>query len=323
MSQLHTSLLFFYTETSLHAGSGAGVGAIDLPLQRERMSELPQVQGSGIKGALRELFRAPNGNAEILRDELELFGPRPPEPNIRPAEDEDKTQAHEHAGALAVTDARLLLLPVRSARGGWAWITSPLILQRLARDLACTKEGSSGPPEWTKLAPGSEEAYIASTDAAISRDDYLIVEDSAYQTKVDTRVGALAAFLTKGLPSAPVYRPVRERLASQLAVISDEEMCYWARHATEVVTRVRIAPDTGTVQKGALWTEEALPSESLLWSVAMISDGRIPDGRGQERRGANALNECFSTKLSKQGRIFLGGDRTVGRGLVALGRIGA
>ena len=35
------SMLFVYTETSLHAGSGASLGAVDLPIQRERMSALP------------------------------------------------------------------------------------------------------------------------------------------------------------------------------------------------------------------------------------------------------------------------------------------
>jgi len=318
MNQLQTSLLFFYTETPLHAGSGAGMGAIDLPLQRERMSELPQVQGSGVKGALRELFRAEAGDDEAFADELELFGPRAPDPNGSTTDtDIGKTQAHEHAGALAVTDARLLLLPARSARGGWAWLTAPLILQRLARDLCCTA-GIETTPAWAELEPRSDQALVASADAAVVSGEHLIVEDAAYRVEVDTRVGALAQLICSGLPDAPVYEPVRRRLGAQLVVISDEEMGYWARHATEVVTRVRINPKTGTVDEGALWTEELLPSESLMWSVIMISAGR-----GQKRREATALEQRFSTRLETRRRVCLGGDRTVGRGLVALGRIGA
>lgn len=318
MSELKTSLLFFYTETALHAGSGAGVGAIDLPLQRERMSELPQVQGSGVKGALRELFRAPDDDPSRRALEDALFGPRPPDPN----DDKSETgaKAHEHAGALAVTDARLLLLPVRTARGGWAWITSALILQRLARDLSCTNgHAQTDVPAWATLAVGSDKALIASADAAIHSDDHLIIEDAAYATMVDKRLEQLANFIVKGLPGSPVYEPVRRRLVKQLAVVSDEEMCYWARHATEIVTRVRINSKTGTVSEGALWTEEALPSETLLWSTVMIAESRKRD----DNRRAAALETAFVKGIAARSRIFLGGDRSVGRGLVALGQIGA
>jgi CRISPR-associated protein Cmr4 len=44
-----SSVVFLYAETPLHAGSGTALGAVDLPVQRERMTNLPMVQGSGIK----------------------------------------------------------------------------------------------------------------------------------------------------------------------------------------------------------------------------------------------------------------------------------
>lgn len=47
------SILYIYTETSLHAGSGRGLAAVDLPIQRERVTGYPMVQASGIKGRLR------------------------------------------------------------------------------------------------------------------------------------------------------------------------------------------------------------------------------------------------------------------------------
>ena len=39
------------------------------------------------------------------------------------------------AGKLTFTDARLLCLPVRSYKGTFAFVTCPLIVHRLARDL--------------------------------------------------------------------------------------------------------------------------------------------------------------------------------------------
>lgn len=323
MNELRRSLLFFYTETPLHAGSGAGLGAIDLPLQRERMSDLPQVQGSGIKGALRELFRARGGGSEERLLEEALFGPRPPDPEKEgkqgDAATERDAQAHEHAGALAVTDARLLLMPVRSAHGGWAWITSPLILQRLARDLGHVG-GTDDEPAWAKLTTDSNKALVSAQEIEIAPKGKLIIEDALYETQVSEGVTGLAKVLEDALPSAKVYAPIRARLPRQLAVISDEEMSYWARHGTEVVTRVRIDDATGTVDDGALWTEEALPSESVLWSVVMISGSRQREERRIKGHRAKDLDQAFGQELDQHPRIFLGGDRTVGRGLVALRR---
>ncbi len=48
-----TSMLYLYVETPLHAGVGSGLSSIDLPIQRERTTQYPMIQGSGIKGKLR------------------------------------------------------------------------------------------------------------------------------------------------------------------------------------------------------------------------------------------------------------------------------
>ena len=48
-----TTMLYLYVETPLHAGVGSGLSSIDLPIQRERTTQYPMIQGSGIKGKLR------------------------------------------------------------------------------------------------------------------------------------------------------------------------------------------------------------------------------------------------------------------------------
>jgi len=47
------SMLYLYVETPLHTGSGRGLGTVDLPIQRERVTGYPMVQASSIKGCLR------------------------------------------------------------------------------------------------------------------------------------------------------------------------------------------------------------------------------------------------------------------------------
>jgi CRISPR-associated protein Cmr4 len=58
-------MLFLYTETPLHAGSGTNVVGVDLPIQRERHTQYPMIQSSGIKGALRDVTEQVKGITSI------------------------------------------------------------------------------------------------------------------------------------------------------------------------------------------------------------------------------------------------------------------
>ncbi|MGK3997468.1 type III-B CRISPR module RAMP protein Cmr4 [Sorangium sp. So ce1024] len=322
------SLLFIYAETSLHAGSGIALGAVDLPIQRERMSKLPMVQGSGVKGALREAFRQRwKKDEKAWKEELEhlwltLFGHEPPG-------QESRTEPAElFAGALSLTDARLVLLPVRTVRGGFAWVTSPMALARLGRDWEVIQQGTAKKaPAWTGLSP-TEGTALVPPKAAVVAEGSLLIEDLDYPASEDERVAGLATWLAaNAFPQTAGYEPFRTRLSRQLAVLHDTDFTFLAEHATEVVTRIRIDPATGTVQDGALWSEESLPAESVLYSVAFVSDGRRrdrpPKGRNGEqgarkKYGAQDLVDVLKKQAGDGTRTRLGGDRTVGRGVVSL-----
>jgi CRISPR-associated protein Cmr4 len=102
---------FLFTHTPLHVGSGKSVGYVDQPIQRETHTRIPIVPGSSLKGVLRDRFKSDP-------DVDWLFG----------------KESAEHAGALLVSEARVLAFPVRSAKGCFAWITCPLVLRRAERD---------------------------------------------------------------------------------------------------------------------------------------------------------------------------------------------
>src|SRR3972149_194764 len=117
-------VMFIYTETSLHCGSGTSLGVIDLPIQREKYTDYPVCQASGVKGVVREWFENKHGkdNDKIIK----TFGP---DFSNRGSDSE------AFAGAATFTDARLLLFPVRSLNGVFAYTTSRFALSRLKRDL--------------------------------------------------------------------------------------------------------------------------------------------------------------------------------------------
>src|SRR6266571_8926778 len=111
-------LTFVHALSPLHAGIGQGAGVIDLPMAREKATGLPFLPGSSLKGALRALCVD-----QAMR--TKLFGPDTAgsDPNS------------DYASAIQFSDQRLLLLPIRSLAGTFAWVTSPYVLRRLVRDL--------------------------------------------------------------------------------------------------------------------------------------------------------------------------------------------
>ena len=112
-----SAFLFIHAITSVHPGSGTALGHVDLPIQRERHTDWPMIPGSSLKGVLRDALGAADRLSEEER--LAVFGP-------------DQRSAHEHAGAIALTDARILGFPVRSLAGVFAWLAMQLIVWGLA-----------------------------------------------------------------------------------------------------------------------------------------------------------------------------------------------
>ncbi len=158
------ALLFLHAQTSLHPGSGATVGAVDLPVQRERHTQWPVIPGSSLKGVLREACRRcvknPPGDDPDADPWIEaMFGP-------------STREAAKHAGALAITDARILAFPVRSLRGVFAWVTAPGVVVRLNRDLALAGRGTIG----GSPSPGRDQAACADGGALLVAGDRLVLE---------------------------------------------------------------------------------------------------------------------------------------------------
>ena len=116
------TILGLRAETSIHAGTGQNNGVIDMPIMREAHTGYPCVFGSAVKGA----FRA---HAEVRRKDLNI--------NIKKVFGDAGEEGN--ASNISMTDARLLLLPVRSLTGHFKLVTCPAILERLKRDMQMMK----------------------------------------------------------------------------------------------------------------------------------------------------------------------------------------
>jgi len=309
-------LMWIYTEHPVHVGAGTGVGAIDLPIQREAVTGWPIIQASGLKGCLREHFEflaKSQGNQAGQQKIVEAFG----------------HEAAEHGGALAFADAKMLLFPVRSIRGTFAYITCPLALQRLKRELESIKQAggpvSDFPPDLGTDRPTEEQIWVASgenntvdSDLTIAAGNRQLVglEELSFTAEPKLVVNTLGKWLEGSAGSLPWLK--NGSLHKRLAVVSDNHFKDFVEMSTEVVTRNRIDDTTKTVAEGMLWTEEHLPRECVLYAAVFAADPFVASSTRQCADATAVMNFLANDAQYTPKRVWLGGDVTVGRGLVHL-----
>ncbi len=285
-----SDLLFIHCLTGCHPGSGTALGVVDLPIQRERHTRWPTIPGSSLKGVLRSACRSRAGNDETL---FAAFGP-------------DTGNASEHAGALAITDARLLAFPVRSLKGVFAWATCPAALERLARDLSLLGE---------QVLP--EIPAVRRNEAICTADSPLLIRDrkALVLEEFEFGVGAGSADELAGWIASRAFRGdkhTRERFPSHFAILSDDDFGHFVQYATEVAARVGLDYDKKTVKKGALFYEEFLPPETLFHTLALATDSRR---QGHAMPSAGVLDWLRETAPAT---LQIGGDESVGKGICAV-----
>ncbi|SDU13440.1 CRISPR-associated protein, Cmr4 family [Pseudomonas pohangensis] len=286
-----SALLILTTETSLHAGTGQSIAGIDLPIQREVHTNWPCVFGSAVKGALRaKAFHDKMPTADVT----DLFGPE----HAAAAGERDTS----HAGALLVGDAHLLLLPVRSLQSCFKWVTCPAVLRRVGRDakrLGLTTRLPGLPP----LEP---------LQALGSKDETVFLEEFRLEQQNNPRVEQLAGLL------APLTGGAldKEELLQRLVVVHDDIFSFLAKNATSVNAHIAIDAATKTVRNSALWYEESLPPESVLYVPLTATASR--------RKGSNlSATEVLGVFAQQfpEGRnwLQLGGNETTGMGWCRVG----
>jgi CRISPR-associated protein Cmr4 len=271
-------LMFVHALSSLHAGTGQGVGTIDLPIARERATNLPVVPGSSIKGCLKEAYADhPDRDA--------VFG------------------VQEAAGLLQVADARLLLLPVRCLGASFMWTTSPYVLRRFQRDLEAAAIG--GAPGVPAVADGA--ARVATGDAlvTVNNKSRLVLEDLDFEASA-SEAAEWAEWIGTRLFTGD--KDWQTEFRRRFAIVDDKSFHFLAEFATEVSAHVRIDPDKGTVEQGALWYQEALPAETVLVSLL----------RAEERKGQTASADGVLKVVGAARCLQLGGKATTGQGVVRL-----
>ena len=101
-----------------------------------------------------------------------------------------------HAGALGFTDARLLLFPVKSVKGVFAWVTCPAVLERFKHDLSICQ------PTCIKFVdiPTADTVPTNCCDLIVKNDGNdkkIVLEEYTFPVTADPKCDAAAKWIAK------------------------------------------------------------------------------------------------------------------------------
>lgn len=293
---MQTRILYLFTRTPLHVGAGSSVGAIDQPIQRERHTGFPIIPGTSLKGSFADQW---NETLESVNDGEKVRKVRGKSTAAWLFGSDDASESF--AGSLLFSEARVLAFPVRSAKGSFAWITCPLMLQRARRDGVLSSDIPSEP---------SDAQAVFKTDGPLAlgtaESNQIVLEEYCFTSTGDYPEG-LAQALAELIPDVH-FAAIRERLV----VLSNGMMSHFATTACEVAQHVRISDETGTAEDTGLFNQENVPSETLFYAVLRATGGR--GDHFNTRKAKDAFDE-FKAKLGSADHVFqFGGDASTGLG---------
>lgn len=260
-------ILYIFTRTPLHIGAGSSVGAIDLPIIRERHTGFPVIPGSSIKGVLRDICR----RDDSLKDkENVIFG------------------VQEEAGKIALGEAKILAFPVRSAKGSFAFITSPLALERFFREVGDPQRVDE--PKDMECLAGEAVTINRNGQTGVVLEEYKFTVRGKFPETVEKRLLELLDDI--------VWKTGKGRLV----LLSHGDFSHFVRNACEVAQHVGIDPEKGTARRGALFNLEAVPAETLFFAPV--------EALARSNGELNDLTELLRCRPIVQ----FGGDSTTGLG---------
>ncbi|WP_277300064.1 type III-B CRISPR module RAMP protein Cmr4 [Treponema succinifaciens] len=285
----NTSIAIMYAVTPCHAGSGSALGVVDLPIQRERHTNWPMIQASGVKGAFRanfDRFKNKIADKEQIKDFERLsesvFG---------------TSSDGGYAGSLSISDAKILAFPMRSNVSPFVWITCPAVLKRLEKDLSVANFNS---------IEFDSSKFSVSDDKAISLGKSelkgnILLED--YEVQVaDTKIEEFSKI-------SSFFKD-----AERLLLVSDDVFNYGVSNCTQIMAQIRIDSKTGTTQDGSLRYQEELPSDTIMYTVIHWGDSK---NSVEDKLKAETIKK-FITEEVIANHIQIAGDETCGRGVFQL-----
>jgi CRISPR-associated protein Cmr4 len=278
--------------TNLHPGVGRTGDLIDLPVQKDNLG-FPTLYSSSLKGALKSAFwLLPNVNRETVKN---LFGSEPEEETF--------------SSAIAILDAFIVVFPVRSLEGVYAFATSPLLLKRLN--------------ELLKITGKTYDYVLDLSDYSVSKGACQVSQDAKKMFEITPLNGKLVInedlVIECSIQHSDNIKKLEDLLGiehGRLILLSDDDVLNALEKSLVRVTRIAIDREKKVVKEGALWTEEYVPWNTVFATLILYSRSKKPNS---DLQTPSRVKEEFHKLLERtRNYLIIGGNETVGRGIVNL-----
>lgn len=293
-------LTYSYLLTPLHTGASSQAGNL-VGIAREVQTQLPYLPASSIRGKLRaELERQHPDESKLFLGERLQDGQLPTE------------------GYVWFGDASLLLFPVASYSHQFLWITCPLWLRRWNRWLG-NSQITELIQKWDeKLSQKQEEGGKTAIASVQGQQIFLqgaILSDSVIEhiPKAKEAKEAKEAACWKAFEVLPTGNGILN-LETKLVVVSDSDCGALVEMGLQQEVRIAMEIDettqqsTKTTKEGSFRSEQALPSETILffpWGIKPMAE--------EKKKTIETVSDYLLNNLLKQ-RLQFGGLESLGRG---------
>lgn len=273
-------LTYSYLLTPLHTGASSQAGNL-LGIAREAQTELPYLPASSIRGKIRSVL-------EVMHSEQAgaLFGER-----LKPGQ-------LPTVGEVWFADATLLLFPVASFSHQFLWITCPLWLSRWNRWLG-NPDLETLIGEWqTLLDAGSKKAIASVQGQQIYLQGAILNEAKEIEA---IKADAVCWEVFKSLPNGSGILNLKQKLV----ILSNEDCAALVELGLQREVRIALKTDEKTVDGGSFRSQEAIPSETVLffpWGLKPVN----------EKKNTEEIRQSLEQILND--RLQFGGSEGLGHG---------
>jgi len=297
------------TLSPLHCGSGGGLKDIDLPVIRHKVSGHPVIPGSSIKGVLKDYYHEKIGKTDEAVQAL--FGLD----SENTTDDTESKKANGFASAISVGDGLLLVLPVRSFYGTFAYLASPYTLQQFKAALG--RIGKNGLPEIPGGLGLNNDNYgvILTTGSLLKfsdKNEKILLEEMDLKidggNTADNWAEIIAGYYCSDDEEKILFK-------KRFAITDDNVLNFICDTGLPVEAHIRIDEETGTAENGALWYEETVSPETFFFTNIGVDRSFK---KGTDKRAGELAGMLNTGETANPVYTQFGGKATTGKGFVSV-----
>ena len=194
-------------------------------------------------------------------------------------------------------------------KGVFAWVTCPKVLKQFGMDMKLSKLTT---PLFNDFIQNGTAKISSNSNLVIGNSKKIVLEEYAFTTTSNGIINKLGDWLAENALNelSPYWQ---DKIKKDIVILSDDDFKDFVNLSTEVITRTKIDNATGTVANGALFTEEFLPAESVMYTMVLASDEFTAK---EDRLTDIEVRAFFEKQINGMSNIIqIGGNATLGKGI--------